>query len=110
MKLSNWTKMLEQLQESLNSTAAEVDRQEQALTSPLLTGEPPAGLYANWQAALDRVGKRLQECQARVQLAGQQAESAEATLREQEEQIDQLRQRVADIQQKLTHVPAITIE
>jgi len=110
MKPAGWTQLLAQLQEALNKTSAEVDRQDEALTTPLAAGDAPGGRYEDWQQQLERVSQRLQECQTRVQQAGRQAEQAEAVLAEQEKQVEQMRERMAGIKQKLAQVPAVVIE
>ena len=110
MKPAGWMQMLEQLQESLNQTSKEVDRQEAVLASSVSGQDAEAGKHEEWQRYFDDTSARLRECQAHIEQAGQQAEVAESQLVEQEERLRQFHAQLEEFRQKLANVPAVAIE
>ena len=105
-KHAEWTRMLEQLREALDQTAAEVARHEQTLASPLLTSDLSGERQVSWQRALERFAERLQDCQAQVEQAERNAQQAEAALAEREEEVRRFRSRLAQMRQELAKRPA----
>ena len=104
-KSAEWTRVLAQLCDSLNQTAAEVERHEQVLASPLLTDDLSDERHISWQRALERFGDRVQHGQARVELAERQVEQGEVALAEHEEALTRLRESVAQMRLQLANVP-----
>ena len=105
-KHADWMRMLEQLREALDHTAADVARHEQTLASPLLTSDLSGERQVSWQRALERFAERLQDCQTQVQRAELQAQEAESSLTEHEEEVRRYRARVAQMRQQLAKLPA----
>ncbi|HEV3142317.1 MAG TPA: hypothetical protein VGZ47_00370 [Gemmataceae bacterium] len=110
MTPAGWGQTLNQLQEALNQTSAEVDRQEAALTSPLLAEDADLGKYVRWQQRLEEASERLRECQARVEQAGRHAEATERELAKEEELLRQFHEQLEELRQKLANTPAAVIE
>jgi DNA repair exonuclease SbcCD ATPase subunit len=105
MKTAEWTRMLDQLRDSLDQTAIEVARHEQALQSPLLTSDLSDERHISWQRVLERVGERLQDCQAQVEQAERQAVTDEAALNEHQQEITRFLQTLEGVRGQLAIVP-----
>src|SRR5262245_14580119 len=105
MKTADWTRMLEQLNDSINQSASEVARHEQALQSPLLTSDLSDERHISWQRMLERVGERLQDCQAQVELAERQCQVNETALSEHQKDMSRYLHALAQIRQQLAIVP-----
>ncbi len=105
MKTADWTLMLDQLRESLDQTALEVARHEQALQSPLLTSDLSDERHISWQRVLERFGERLQDCQAQVEQAERQAELDEAALTEHQQQMKRFLHALEQTRGQLANVP-----
>jgi hypothetical protein len=108
MKTADWTLTLEQLRESLDQTAIEVARHEQALQSPLLTSDLSDERHISWQRVLERVGERLQACQAQVEQAERQAELDEAALNEQQQAMKRFLHALEQTRAQLAKAPVGT--
>jgi hypothetical protein len=106
MKVADWMRVLDQLDDSLKLTAVEIAKQEQALASPLLSSDLSDERHISWQRALERFGDRLRDSQAHVDLAERQSREDETTINEQQEELDRFHQTMADICGKLAHVPS----
>ena len=109
MNPAGWSPLLDQLQEALNQTSAEADRQEADLASLLADGGS-ATKHEQWERRLHEATERLQECRVRVEEASRQAGTAESDLAEQQEQLRQFRQRLIAFRQKLADFPDVAIE
>ena len=105
MKIAEWTRVVEQLRESIDQTAAEVARHEQTLASPLLTSDLSDERHLSWQRALERVGERFQEAQARVEQAERLAAQDEAAIAEQREEMAKFLQTAERLRGQLANVP-----
>lgn len=105
MKIAEWTRVVEQLRESIDQTAAEVARHEQTLASPLLTSDLSDERHLSWQRALERVGERFQEAQARVEQAERLAAQDEAAIAEQREEMAKFLQAAERLRGQLANVP-----
>jgi hypothetical protein len=105
MKVAEWMRVVEQLRESIDQTAAEVARHEQTLASPLLTSDLSDERHVSWQRALERVGERFQEGQARVEQAERLAVQDEAALNEHQEEMARLLQTAGRLRGQLVNLP-----
>lgn len=108
MKHRDWNQLLEQLQASLAVAATELERHEQTLASPLLSGE---GNEENrWRQSLGRFDERLHEFHQWALRSEKAVASAESVLAEREAEILQFRERLDEVRQQLANVPAAVIE
>jgi len=105
MKHADWMRMLEQLRDALDQTAAEVSRHEQTLASPLLTSDLSGERQVTWQRALERFAERLQECHAKSEIAGRDAQHAEAELARHEDQMRLFRAELKQAREQLGKPP-----
>jgi hypothetical protein len=106
MQNADWMRMLEQLREALQQSAAEITRHEQTLASPLLTSDLSEERQVTWRRALERFADRLQDSIGQVELAKRNAAQAETGLVEQEESLASFRARLAKARAQLAKVPA----
>lgn len=105
MKVAEWMRVVEQLRESIDQTAAEVARHEQTLASPLLTSDLSDERHVSWQRALERVGERFHEGQARVEQAERLGVQDEAALTEQQEAMSKFLQSAGRVRRQLVNLP-----
>jgi chromosome segregation ATPase len=105
MQDADWMRMLEQLRDALQQTAGEVTRHEQTLASPLLSTDLGEERQVSWRRALERFADRIQESQAHVDLARQDAERAQIGIAEQEESLAEFRARLAKSRAQLAKLP-----
>jgi chromosome segregation ATPase len=105
MKVAEWTRVVEQLRESIDQTAAEAARHEQALESPLLTSDLSDERHVSWQRALERVGERFDEAQARVDQAERLAGIGESELTQQQEELTNFLRNVERVRGQLANLP-----
>jgi hypothetical protein len=106
MQEADWMRMLDQLREALQQSAADVTRHEQTLASPLLTSDLSEERQINWRRALERFADRLQESNVQVERAEQSAAKAVAGLAEHEELLASFRVRLVKARAQLAKVPA----
>ena len=106
MRVAEWMRTLEQLQLSLNQTAADITRHEQTLASPLLVNDLSTERHTTWQRALERLGERLQDCQTQVDRAEQESHQAESALAAHETEMTHFREKVDRIRRQLAEMPA----
>src|SRR5262245_7590043 len=105
MKTAEWERMLNQLRDSLDQSAIEVARHEQALQSPLLTSDLSDERHTSWQRALERVSERLQDCQVRVEQAERRAADDEAALNEHQEEAAKFLRSLERMRGQLANLP-----
>jgi len=110
MPQADWPETLEQLNAALSQATAELERHEQTLAAPLLSGEIASERHDVWRQCLERFEDRIQQCQDRVRRAEQDVAAAEFALVEQENHIRQHRQRIAEACRQLAQVPGGGIE
>ena len=105
MKTAEWTRVVEQLRESIEQTAAEAARHEQALESPLLTSDLSDERHVSWQRALERVGERFQDAQARVEQAERLTAENETALTEQQGELLKFVRDLERVRGQLANLP-----
>ncbi len=105
MKVAEWTRVVEALRDSIDQTAAEAARHEQALESPLLTSDLSDERHVSWQRALERVGERFEEAQARVDQAERLAGMGDSELTQQQEEVAIFLRNVERVRGQLAIVP-----
>lgn len=103
MEVADWMKTMEQLQDSIHQTAAEITRHEQALASPLLVTDLSAERHTSWLRALESIGDRMQEFQTRIEQAEQDARDAESALAGHETEMVHFRDKLGRIGAQLAN-------